>query len=42
MSEVIIASTGGSSGVTPTELHIRRVLGGDVESVRARLATALE
>jgi hypothetical protein len=42
MSEIIVATTGGSSGITPTELHIRRVLGGDMESVRARLIPALE
>lgn len=42
MSEVIIASAGSSMGVTPTELHMRRVLVGDIEDVRERLAPALE
>lgn len=42
MSEVIIASAGSSMGVTPTELHLRRVLVGDTEDVRARLVPALE
>lgn len=42
MSEVIIASAGSSMGVTATELHMRRVLVGDIEDVRARLAPALE
>jgi hypothetical protein len=42
MSEVIIASAGNSMGYNPTELHLRRVLAGDVENVRERIVPALE